>query len=92
MSFLWQASVYLESSGSGSGYEGSIKRRKVDKRKGEAGGGQRKREGEERQVEEEEKEDVAKGRRKRGEMIGSDLAKVYVQMMKCIGKRTTTGM
>ena len=42
---------------------------------------------------EEEKEDTAKSRRKIGKMmIGSDLAKVYVQMMKCIGKRTTTGM
>jgi len=91
MNFLWQASVYLESCGSGSGYEDSIKRRKVNRRKGEAEG---QREEEERQVEEEEKEDVVKGRRKkRGEMmIGSDLAKVYVQMMKCIGKRTTTGM
>lgn len=94
MNFLWQASVYLEScgSGSGSGYEGSIKRRKVDRRKGEAKGRQGQTFQEERQVEE-EKEDVAKGRRKRGKMmIGSDLAKVYVQMMKCIGKRTTTGM
>ena len=101
MNSLWQASVYLESCGSGSGYEGSIKRRKVNRRKGEAEGRQGQREGEgrqgqtfqeERQVEE-EKEDVAKGRRKRGKMmIGSDLAKVYVEMMKCIGKRTTTGM
>ena len=102
MNFLWQASVYLESSGSGSGCEGSIKRRKVNRRKGEAEGRQGQREGEgrqgqtfqqeERQVEE-EKEDTAKSRRKIGKMmIGSDLAKVYVQMMKCIGKRTTTGM
>lgn len=92
MNFLWQASVYLESCGSGSGYEGSIKRRKVNRRKGEAEGRQGQTFQEERQVEE-EKEDVAKGRRKRGKMmIGSDLAKVYVEMMKCIGKRTTTGM
>jgi len=91
MNFLWQASVYLESCGSG--YEGSIKKRKADRRKGGAEGGQGQREGEERQREEEEKEDVAKGRRRRKRgMMGSDLAKVYVQMMKCIGKRTTTGM
>ena len=95
MNFLWQASVYLERvsncASSGSGSEGWMKEGESGEGEGEEG--ERRGEGEERHVEEEKKEDVGieKGRRKTM-TVESDLAKVYVQMMKCVGKRTTTGM
>lgn len=96
MNFLWQASVYLErvsNCASGSGSEGWMKGGESGEGEGEGEEGERRGEGEERQVEEEKKEDVGieKGRRKTM-TVESDLAKVYIQMMKCVGKRTTTGM
>jgi len=97
MNFLWQASVYLERvsncASSGSGSEGWMKGGESGEGEGEGEEGERRGEGEERQVEEEKKEDVGieKGRRKTM-TVESDLAKVYIQMMKCVGKRTTTGM